>query len=560
MQVKLLQSLPTKQHFMPVHSKRYTIAILLTFLLAGSLAFTQVNDLFFQIKKQLTIFSDAYKEVATLYVEDVSPERLMTTGLNAMLNELDPYTVFIPEGEQQQMEIISTGSYGGVGIDAGFRGDDIVVIAPLEGYPADRAGIRPGDIILEINGVSVDGITPEEVQQLTLGDPGTEISFIIRRTGMDELLEFNLEREQIEVKNVEYSGRIDSHRDVGYIKLTRFGQRSAEEIREELLGFKSDSVKSLILDLRNNPGGLLNEAVEIVDKFIGPGVTVVETKGRIQSENSTFVSDEPPVFEDLPVIVLMNEGSASASEVVAGAFQDLDRAVIVGETSFGKGLVQTVRPLSYNTSLKITVSQYFTPSGRSIQSVDYTGNNSADGRQIPDSLRRAFTTKNGRTVYDGFGIEPDVKVSEEELSRLQLALLQENTFFFFVADYIARNGSERPDQMYDRFLTYLENEDFDYETQAERNIDQLMAASGSFYDEQESEDILNRLRESVDRKKIQMLQQNRAFIEKNLMEEWVAQTGTSEEKVQYNFRNDPVVLEAIQLIENRGRYDSILKP
>jgi len=232
----------------------------------------------------------------------------------------------------------------------------------------------------------------------------------------------------------------------------------------------------------------------------------------------------------------------------------------VGETSFGKGLVQTVRPLSYNTSLKITVSQYFTPSGRSIQSVDYTGNNSADGRQIPDSLRRAFTTKNGRTVYDGFGIEPDVKVSEEELSRLQLALLQENTFFFFVADYIARNGSERPDQMYDRFLTYLENEDFDYETQAERNIDQLMAASGSFYDEQESEDILNRLRESVDRKKIQMLQQNRAFIEKNLMEEWVAQTGTSEEKVQYNFRNDPVVLEAIQLIENRGRYDSILKP
>ncbi|HKL15520.1 MAG TPA: S41 family peptidase [Balneolaceae bacterium] len=545
---------------MPVHSKRYTIAILLTILLAGSLAFTQVNDLFFQIKKQLTIFSDAYKEVATLYVEDVSPERLMTTGLNAMLNELDPYTVFIPEGEQQQMEIISTGSYGGVGIDAGFRGDDIVVIAPLEGYPADRAGIRPGDIILEINGVSVDGITPEEVQQLTLGDPGTEVSFIIRRTGMDELLEFNLEREQIEVKNVEYSGRVDSHRDVGYIKLTRFGQRSAEEIREKLLEFKSDSVKSLILDLRNNPGGLLNEAVEIVDKFIGPGVTVVETKGRIQSENSTFVSDEPPVFEDMPVIVLMNEGSASASEVVAGAFQDLDRAVILGETSFGKGLVQTVRPLSYNTSLKITISQYFTPSGRSIQSVDYTGDNSSDGRQIPDSLRRAFTTKNGRTVYDGFGIEPDVKVSEDELSRLQLALLQDNTFFFFVADYIARNGNERPDQMYDRFLTYLENEDFDYETQAERNIGQLMTASGSFYDEQESEDLLNRLRESIDRKKNQLLQENKEFIEKNLMEEWVAQTGTSEEKVQYNFQNDPVVLEAIQLIENRGRYDSILKP
>ena len=282
---------------MLAYFKRYIIVILLLFLLAGSLAFTQVNDLFFQIKKQLTIFSDAYKEVATLYVEEVSPERLMTTGLNAMLNELDPYTVFIPEGEQQQMEIISTGSYGGVGIDAGFRGEDIVVIAPLEGYPADRAGIRPGDIILQINNVSVEGITPEEVQQLTLGNPGTEISLTIRRIGIDELLEFNLEREQIEVKNIEYSGRLENNEDVGYIKLTRFGQRSAEEIREKLLDFRSDSVASLILDLRNNPGGLLNEAVEIVDKFIEPGVTVVETKGRIQNENSTFVADEPPVLK-----------------------------------------------------------------------------------------------------------------------------------------------------------------------------------------------------------------------------------------------------------------------
>lgn len=540
--------------------KRYAIATLLIMLLAVTLAFTQVNDLFFQIKKQLSIFSDAYKEVATLYVEEVSPERLMTTGLNAMLNELDPYTVFIPEGEQQQMEIISTGSYGGIGIDAGFRGDDIVVIAPLEGYPADRAGIRPGDIILEINNVSTAGITPEEVQQLTLGDPGTKITLTIQRIGMDELLEFDLEREQIEVKNVEYSGRLDNNKDVGYIKLTRFGQRSAEEIREKLLEFKNDSVKSLILDLRNNPGGLLNEAVEIVDKFIGPGVTVVETKGRIRSENSTFATDEPPVFEDLPIIVLMNEGSASASEVVSGAFQDLDRAVILGETSFGKGLVQTVRPLSYNTSLKITISQYFTPSGRSIQSVDYTDENSARGREIPDSLRRAFTTKNGRTVYDGFGIEPDVKVTEETLSRLQLALLQENTFFFFVVDYIARNDSEMPNDLYDMFLTYLEDENFDYQTQAESYIDQLMSVNESFYDTQESQELLKQLHESIDRKKDQLLVENREFIERKLMEEWMAQTGTSEEMTQYNLSNDSMIFQALQLIENHERYDSILNP
>lgn len=542
------------------NSKRYTTVILLTLLLAGSLAFTQVNDLFFQIKKQLTIFSDAYKEVATLYVEDVSPERLMTTGLNAMLEELDPYTVFIPEGEQQQMEIIATGSYGGVGIDAGYRGDDIVVIAPLEGYPADRAGIKPGDIILKINNVAVAGISPENVQQLTLGDPGTKISLTIRRAGMDELLEFNLEREQIEVKNIEYAGRLQKNESIGYIKLTRFGQRSAEEIREKLLEFESKGVNSLILDLRNNPGGLLNEAVEIVDKFIEPGVTVVETKGRIENENSTFVSDEPPVFENLPIIVLMNEGSASASEVVAGAFQDLDRAVILGETSFGKGLVQTVRPLSYNTSLKITVSQYFTPSGRSIQSVDYSGENSADGRQIPDSLRRAFTTKNGRTVYDGFGIEPDVKVSEDNLSRLQLALLQNNSFFFFVADYIAQNDEEMPENIYGRFLDNLENENFDYETQAERSISQLMSNTGNFYNEQRSKELLSQLQESVDRKKDKLLEENRDFIEKKLREEWVAQSGTSDEQAQYNLQYDLMVQRAVQLFGDSDSYDAILKP
>lgn len=541
-------------------SKRVIPVLLITVLIAVSLAFTQAGDLFFQIKKQLTIFSDAYKEVATFYVEEISPEKMMKTGLNAMLNELDPYTVFIGEGEQQQMEIISTGSYGGVGIDAGYRGDDIVVIAPLEGYPADRAGIRPGDVILSINEVPVEGISPEEVQQLTVGDPGTQISFTIQRTGIDEPLHFELERERIEVKNIEYSGLIDNSNNLGYINLTRFGQRSAEEVREKLLGFQSGELNGLILDLRNNPGGLLNEAVEIVDKFIEPGVTIVETKGRLESENNTFVSDEPPVFEELPLIVLLNEGSASASEVVAGALQDLDRAVIVGETSFGKGLVQTVRPLSYNTSLKLTISQYFTPSGRSIQSVDYSKGNGFEGRQIPDSLRRAFTTKNGRTVYDGFGIEPDVKVEDEEDSRLRLALLQNNRFFFYVADYIARNGEEKPDEFYDRFLDYLEKENFDYDTPAEQNIDQLVANKGSFYDEDQSMEWINQLQQSINRRKEQEFSENKEYIERKLSEEWIAQTGTSEQRVQYQLGSDNFIREAIQLLETKEKYDSILKP
>lgn len=497
-----------------------------------------------------------------MYVEEVSPEKMMKTGLDAMLSELDPYTVFIGEGEQQQMEIISSGSYGGVGIDAGFRGDDIVVIAPLEGYPADRAGIRPGDIILSINEVMVEGISPEEVQQLTIGDPGTSVSFTIRRPGIEEPIVFNLERERIEVLNIEYSGLIENRDNLGYLQLSRFGQRSAEEIREKLLGFQNDSgLNGLILDLRNNPGGLLNEAVEIVDKFIEPGVTVVETKGRIENQNSTFVSDEPPVFKDLPIVVLMNGGSASASEVVAGALQDLDRAVIIGETSFGKGLVQTVKPLSYNTSLKMTISQYFIPSGRSIQSIDYSQGNGYEGSQIPDSLRRAFTTKNGRVVYDGLGIEPDIKIEDQQNSRAILAIQQNNSFFFYMADYIAENGTgDRPESFFESFMNYLEREDFDYSTPADRNIENLLANKDNFSETDNSAQLIGELKQLIREKKKQELVNNREFIERRLLVEWVAQTGTREEQMQSRLRSDPFVLEAIQVIENKNRYQSILNP
>lgn len=497
-----------------------------------------------------------------MYVEEVSPEKMMKTGLNAMLNELDPYTVFIGEGEQQQMEIISSGSYGGVGIDAGYRGDDIVVIAPLEGYPADRAGIRPGDIIISVNDVNVEGITPEEVQQLTIGDPGTAVSFKIRRPGIEEPIVFNLERERIEVLNIEYAGLIENRDDLGYLQLSRFGQRSAEEIREKLLGFQNDTgLNGLILDLRNNPGGLLDEAVEIVDKFIEPGVTVVETKGRIENQNNTFVSDEPPVFRELPVIVLMNEGSASASEVVAGALQDLDRAVIIGETSFGKGLVQTVRPLSYNTSLKMTVSQYFIPSGRSIQSIDYSDGNGYEGRQIPDSLRRAFTTKNGRTVYDGLGIEPDIKIEDQIDSRAILAMLQNNSFFFFMADYIAENGSEnKPDSFFDSFINYLDSEDFDYTTRTDQNIENLLASKDSFSDSDTAGELIKELKQLIRDKKREDLMDNKIFIERELTNEWITQTGSREQQVQHRLSSDPYILEAIEVIENQDRYNSILNP
>lgn len=536
--------------------------LLIGIFLISSMAFVRQGDLYFQIKKQLTIFSDVYKQVSTLYVSEVSPEKLMRTGLDAMLRELDPYTVFIDEGEQQQMEIISQGTYGGVGIDAGFRGVQIVVIAPLEGYPAERAGIRAGDVIVSVNEVMVEGLSPEEVQQLTIGDAGTNVTITVKRSGIEDPIIFELVRERIEVKNIEYAGFIEGRDRLAYLQLTRFGQRSAEEIREKLLSYREDQgLNGLILDLRNNPGGLLNEAVEIVDKFIEPGVTVVETKGRIENHNTVFVSDEPAVFDELPIVVLMNHGSASASEVVAGAFQDLDRAVIIGQTSFGKGLVQTVRPLSYNTSLKITISQYYIPSGRSIQSIDYALENGVEGRQIPDSLRRAFTTKNGRTVYDGFGIEPDILIDEDEDSRARVALLQNNKFFFFVADYMADNGSSKqPDQMFEAFKEYLEKQNFDYSVSADQHLERLIASIDNFDDEEKTVELIGELKRSIERKKEQDLMNNRDFIEQRLNEEWVAQTGSTERRVQQRLSTDRSVQEAVKLLENRERYHTILNP
>lgn len=540
------------------------LAVLLAVVLLSSLALVRSGDLYFQIKKQLSIFSEIYKEVATLYVDEVSPETLMKSGVEAMLKNLDPYTVFIDEGEQQQMEILSTGSFGGIGVDAGYRGNDVVIIAPLEGYPAQRAGLRPGDIIRSVNGVSTDGFTPEDVQELTIGDVGTTVEIVIFRPGIEQEIKYELERERIEIKNISFADQIGQNNDIAYIHLSRFGQQAAEEIRESLLSTKAkESLNGLILDLRNNPGGLLNEAVEIVDKFIEPGVTVVETKGRITSQNNTFMSDEPAIFEDLPIIVLVNRGSASASEVVAGALQDLDRAVIVGEESFGKGLVQTIRPLPYNTSMKITVSKYYTPSGRSIQSINYTGEGGAYGQTTPDSLRRSFQTKNGRTVFDGHGIRPDIIMDPERESRVETALLQNNHFFFFINQMIndeKLEGELLPDNIYDLFLHYLEEQEFDYETPADRSLELLQQQIEYFDNESEFNRTVAELNKLAENHKQDEIYKSRDFILRELRNEFVSQKDGTAARFRASLDDDPYMLKAIELLTDSEFYQSVLTP
>lgn len=532
--------------------------IILPVILLTSAAFVQNDDLFFQIKKQLSIFSDVYKQIAIEYVDEVSPEEFMRIGIDSMLEELDPYTVFIPEGEQQQMEILSSGSYGGIGIDAGYRGDDIVIVAPLEGYPAQRAGLRPGDIIKEINGQPTNSMTPEEVQQLTIGDVGTVIQLTIERPGIAEDLEFKLERERIEIKNINVAENVGDRNQFGYVQLVRFGQQAAEELRQELQKFNSKGdFEGLILDLRNNPGGLLNEAVAIVDKFIEPGVTIVETRGRRDEHNSTISSDEPALFSDLPIVVLINSGSASASEIVAGALQDLDRAVILGNKSFGKGLVQTVKPLSYNTSLKLTISKYYIPSGRSIQSIDYS---SELAENEPNVQRREFKTKNGRTVYDGQGIEPDLNIDEGGNSILDVALKRENKYFFFVNEMIAENGESAPDDLFERFTSSLIQENFTFETPVDRHLNEIASNINSFSQPQSAKSGIEELQALLRDYKISQIYDNQQLIERELMIEWISQTTSGQEKNLVLLELDELVSTSIDLLGNNYEYQSILRP
>ncbi len=546
------------------NTRSHAVLLLLAAFLIITAAFARSSDLFFQIKKQLTIFSDVYKEVATQYVDEVGPEELMKRSILAMLDGLDPYTVFIDEGEQQQIEILSSGSYGGIGIEAGYRGDDIVIIAPLDGYPGQRAGLRPGDIIEQINNINVKDMSPEEVQLLTVGDVGSGISVTIRRPGIDESITFHLIRERIEVRNVNVATRLGENDKFGYIQLSRFGQNAAEEVRQELAGMKRNGgLHGLILDLRNNPGGLLHEAIELVDKFVEPGVTIVETRGRLQAHNTTIATTEPVMFEDLPLVVLINHGSASASEIVAGALQDLDRAVIIGENSFGKGLVQTIRPLAYNTSLKITISKYYIPSGRSIQSIDYSHRDADGNSNAILSPRRAFETKNGRVVYDGRGIEPDIRESEDLSSLIDLALQRNNMYFFFMNDFIRDSGENQtdlPQDIFKRFTRYLIEQNFTFETPADRHLNSLESNLQNFSKESTALKNIEELKALLRDYKIAQVYDNQAIIQENLHREWISQVLADKERNRAMLSIDKSVNRAIEVLEDRFQYQVVLMP
>lgn len=528
--------------------------------LATSLVQAQQTDIYFLIKKNFSIFSKTYENVALDYVDEIDPEKLMRIGLDAMLETLDPYTVIYNEAQNEQAEILSRGNYAGIGIEAGYRDGKVVIIAPTEGGPAERSGLRAGDEIIEIDGISTMGLKPEEIQTLTIGEVGSKVDISIKRFGVEKALDFELTRQRIEVKNVSHQTLIGSNKQIGYIKLSQFGSRSADEIRTSIIELKEQAeLKGLVLDLRDNPGGILQEAVSIIDKFVEPGLMVVENRGRIAEYNQTFSTTEP-IFFNQPVVVLVNGGSASASEVVSGALQDLDRAVILGEQSFGKGLVQIVKPLPYNTSMKVTIARYYIPSGRSIQSVDYTHEGRNSGVVKREASSNVFRTKNGRTVNEGRGIEPDVVVEVAEPNLIEISLLQKGVIFDFSTEYFANNSNagfdDIPEGIFNEFKLYLDKIDFEFANETE---DYLEVIRKDLAGVEGAEIKIRELQKFIDLQQEQELNNSKEFIEKMIWLELKSRTGGQTARTNASLSKDVQLNAAVDLINNPQQIDSLLK-
>lgn len=464
--------------------------IVLTALLAltgSTVLFTAAvksEDPYFQIAKNIDIFTNLYKQVNMYYVDETTPGSLMKSAIDAMLKSLDPYTVFYPESDIEDFKFMTTGQYGGIGAVIRTTNKYVVVSEPYEGFPAHKAGLRAGDKIITADGDTAIGKNSSEMSKILKGQPGTDVKLVVERPGTEELLTFNVTREEVKIDNVPYYGEIAPK--TGYIHLRSFTENAGKDVKDALVELKEEkNIESVVLDLRGNGGGLLREAVNIVNLFVPKGVEVVSTRGQNEDWNRSHQTLNKPVDLDIPLIVLIDGSSASASEIVAGTVQDLDRGVVIGQTSFGKGLVQQTKDLSYNSKMKITVAKYYIPSGRCIQKLDYSEKDEfGRAKPVPDSLKGEFSTKNGRKVFDGDGIEPDIFIEEEKTAPILSTLMRKNLIFDYATLYRLENESIAPpesfklsDEEYAAFKEFLSDKDYDYTTKTEEMLEKLEKAT-----------------------------------------------------------------------------------
>jgi len=536
--------------------------ILVVFVGAG---FTTIGNKDLELVKNLDIYYTLFRELNMFYVDETDPEELVTTSINAMLSSLDPYTTYISEANMDDFNFQTTGEYGGIGSLIRPAGNHVLIAEPYQGFPADKAGLRAGDKILKIDGVSMEDQDIESVSNRLKGKPGTELKMTIERYGESAPREFELVREKISINNVPYYGMLDH--GAGYIRLSNFTTGASAEVEAALKQLKSQhDVKSLVLDLRANPGGLLIEAVRICNLFVEKGELIVSTRGKVKQWDSEHHTQRTPLDTEIPLVVLINSGSASASEIVAGALQDLDRAVIIGQRTFGKGLVQTSRPLKYNTQLKLTTAKYYIPSGRCIQALDYSNRNE-DGSvgNIPDSLISEYETRNGRLVYDGGGIQPDFKVVPERPAEITLQLYGQNLIFDFATRYRSENESIAPpesysisDEEYESFKDFVESQDFEFKTASEVAFEKLLStAKKEKYYELASEEF-ETLAERLSHNNLKDLETFQDEIRQILSEEIVNRYYYQSGRLQAQTRDDIQLKRALEVLNEPATVEKVL--
>ncbi len=547
--------------------KKFRWAIITASIVIGSfVSYSFVADNFFEISKNLDIFASIYRELNIYYVDETNPGKLMKKGIDAMLESCDPYTNYISEADIEDYRFMQTGQYGGIGASVKKKGEFMVVADPYEGWPAQKADIRAGDILMEIDGRSTKGKSVEDISKALKGQAKTSVKVKIKREGEDKLLEKTIIREEIKIKSVPFSGMLD--KTTGYIKLTSFTEEAGKDVKDAFNALKAKGeMKSLLLDLRGNPGGLLNEAINIVNIWVDKGQEIVNTKGKVKEWEKTYKAVYPAVDMDIPIVVLVNSGSASASEIVSGSLQDLDRAVVLGQRSFGKGLVQTTRPVSYNAQLKVTTAKYYIPSGRCIQALDYSHRNE-DGSvgHVPDSLITPFKTINSkRTVYNGGGITPDIKLDAPKLSSITQSLISKMLIFDFATQYFMKHSRidsakdfNLTDADFNDFVNFIADKEYDYTTKSETKFDELkdVATKDKYYDDAKAE--FEALKNKIKHNKTSDIQKNKAEIELLLKEEIVSRYYYQNGRIQATLHADPEIQKAINVLQDSNLYNSIL--
>lgn len=546
--------------------KRLKIAVILSALAFTIWAFQGPGEKYFDIARSLDIFATLFKEVNAYYVDDVNPKKLIENGIGGMLDQLDPYTDYIPEEDLEAFSILTTGQYAGVGSLIGIVNKKTVITNPYVGFPAERAGLRVGDELISVDGTNVQGKPTSTVSTLLKGKPKTEVEVVVKRPGQKENLKFKLVREKIKVSNITYYGMVGA--ETGYIKLDEFTPGAGKEVEEAVSKLKHQGAKNLILDLRDNPGGSLYEAVNIVNVFIPKGKEVVSTKGKVEDWNKTYLTLNNPQDTEIPVAVLTSGGSASASEIVAGSLQDYDRAVLVGQKTFGKGLVQTTRQLAYNAQLKVTTAKYYIPSGRCIQALDYEHRKS-DGtvNKFPDSLKREFKTAGGRKVFDGAGLDPDAEVTPPTYTSAIVELVGSGLVFDYASKYCGEHpipnsliGFRLSDEEYQKFTAWVKEQKFSYSSDLELKAEELIASAKKekYYDELQSP--LKDLKSKIESNKISAWTRFKPELSKILEEEIAFHYQLAKGQVEVSLDRDLEIIEAKKILSDPTVYKKLLSP